>query len=655
VHVHIINYTLSIIIHTSSQNSIYLMRKFIFLLPWLLSCSMTLRSQAKVDSLRFLLNKTQDDTNKVNLFFALAEDYQYNQSKPDTALFYHDQAIKLAQKLSYTEGVFDNLFAKAVILQYNKGDESVVLRDYNQCLKIAEQMGDNRRISRAYYGMALVNDHQRNSEKFLEYVNLAYKHGELAKNTAAKIKPLLALGNYYDEKNQLDTAEFHLLKAYKVFNEMAETPQIQNNHTLVLSNLGAIYNKLGKPKEALFYFQKLLLFSENVKDIQSRSNLLLTVAQLNYKEKNYDGALNYIDKVLALKQHKAWYIQDNIVDAYLLQSDIYAQTGVFDKALEVHKIGNILRDSVLKAKTSEDMRLNTLKIQSAFDLEKKQNELKRQELYSMLIAAILGFILILTYVLYKNIREKSEQNKRLTAQQEQLEFQKEELVQVNTTKDRLFSIVAHDLRAPLGSLKALLSLWDAKILSAEKFEDISSKVKSNVNSLHVSLENLLQWSFSQLQGIESKPVRFNVYEKTNEEIALLADLAELKNIKVNNKIADDTFVEADINQIGVVVRNILSNAIKFTKLGGSIYISSSIKDGKILIDIKDQGIGMSPDTIQKIFTVGNTNVRRGTANEKGTGLGLIVVKEFIEKNNGHLTIDSTENKGTVITFSLKKG
>lgn len=605
--------------------------------------------------MRFLLDKAQDDTSKVHLFFALAEDYEKNQFKPDTALFYHEQAIKLAKKLSYTEGVYDNLFAKALILQYNKGDESVVLGDYNDCLKMAEQLGDNRRISRAYYGMALVNDHQQNTEKFLEYVKLAYKYGEVAKNPTSKIKPLLALGNYYDEKNQLDTAEFYLLKAYKVFNEMAGTPQIQSNHTMILSNLGAIYNKLGKPKEALFYFQKLLLFSENVKDIQSLSNLLLTIAQLNFKQKNYDIAFTYIERVLALKQHKAWYIQDNIVDAYLLQSDIYAQTGVFDKALMAHKIGDALRDSVLKAKTSEDMQLSTLKIQSAFDLEKKQSELKRQQLYSILIASVLGFILLLAIVLYRNIREKDKQNKQLTAQQEQLEFQKEELTRVNITKDRLFSIVAHDLRAPLGSLRALLSLWDSKMLSTEKFEEISSKVKSNVNSLHVSLENLLQWSFSQLQGIESKPVRFNIYEKANEEIALLADLAELKNIKINNTVDPNIFVEADINQIGVVMRNILSNAIKFTKLSGSICLSNTVKDNKVLIEIKDEGIGMSPDTVQKIFTVGNTNVRRGTANEKGTGLGLIVVKEFIEKNNGHLSIDSAENKGTIITFSLKKG
>jgi two-component system, sensor histidine kinase and response regulator len=622
---------------------------------WFLSCSTTVWCQARVDSLRFLLSRAQEDTNKVHLLFALAEDYQYNQSKSDTAIFYHEQAMKLAQKLSYTEGVFDNLFAKAIIQQYNKGDESVVLQDYNECLKMAERLGDNRRISRAYYGMALVNDHQHNSEKFLEYVNLAYKHGELSKNPSSRIKPLFALGNYFYEKNQIDSAEVYFLKAYKVFNEMAGTPQVQSNHVMVLSNLGAVYNKLGKPKEALFYYQRLLLFSENIKDIQSLSHLLLTVAQLNYKEKNYDVALKYLDRVLALKKHKAWYIQDNIVDAYLLQSDIYAQTGVFDKALEAHKIGNTLRDSVLKAKTSEDMRLNTLKIQSSFDLEKKQSELKRQQLYSILIASVLVFILILAYVLYRNIREKDKQNKQLTAQQEQLELQKEELGRVNTTKDRLFSIVAHDLRAPLGSLRALLSLWDAKMLSPEKFEEISSKVKSNVNSLHVSLENLLQWSFSQLQGIESKPVRFNIYEKVNEEIALLADLAELKNIKINNSIANDTFVEADINQIGVVVRNILSNAIKFTKLGGSICLSNNIKDDKVFIEIKDEGIGMSPDTVQKIFTVGNTNVRRGTANEKGTGLGLIVIKEFIEKNNGHLSIDSAENKGTVITFSLKKG
>jgi two-component system, sensor histidine kinase and response regulator len=620
----------------------------------LLSCSTTLWCQARVDSLHFLMSQAKEDTAKVHLFFTVAEYYQYDQ-KPDTAIFYHEQAVKLAQKLNYTEGVFDNLFAKAIIQQYNKSDESLVLQEYNKCLKMAEQMGDNRRISRAYYGMALVNEHQRNNEKFLEYVNLAYKYGELSKNPTSRIKPLSALGNYYYEKNQIDSAEFYFLKAYKVFNELAGTPQIQSNHVMVLSNLGAIYNRLGKPKEALFYYQKLLLFAENTQDLQSLSHSFLTVAQLNFKEKNYDIALNYLGRVFDLKKHKQWYIQDNVVDAYLLQSEIYAQMGIFDRALEAQKIGYALRDSVLKDKTSEDMRLNTLKIQTAFDLEKKQSELKRQQLYLILIASVLGFILILAYVLYKNMREKEQQNKQLTAQQKQLELQKAELGQVNTAKDRLFSIVAHDLSAPLGSLKALLSLWDAKLLSPEKFEEISSKVKSNVNSLHISLENLLQWSFSQLQGIESKPVRFNIFDKSNEEIALLADLAELKRININNQIAHDAFVEADINQIGVVVRNILSNAIKFTKLGGSIYLSNSTKNDSVLIEIKDEGVGMSPDSIQKIFTVGNTNVRRGTANEKGTGLGLIVVKEFIEKNNGHLSIDSAENKGTTITFTLKKG
>jgi two-component system, sensor histidine kinase and response regulator len=625
-----------------------------FIILLFLICSMAW-SQAKVDSLRVLVNSAKPDTSKVHLLFALADEYEKNQAKPDTAIFYHEQAIELSKKLSYTAGIYDNLFAKAIILQYNKGDESVVLGYYNDCLKMAEKLGDNRRISRAYYGMALVNDHQRNSEKFLEYVKLAYKYGELSSNSSAKIKPLLALGNYFDEKNKFDSAEVYLLKAYKVFNEMAGTPQLQSNHLMVLSNLGAVYNKLGKPKEALIYFQKLISFSENIKDIQSLSNLLLTIAQLNFKQKNYDNALTYTNRVLALKQYKAWYIQDNIVDAYTLQSEIYAQKGVFDKALETYKTSVTLKDSVLKAKTSEDMRLNTLKIQSASDLEKKQNELKRQEIYSMLIAAILGIILFFSVLFYRNMREKEKQNKLLTAQQAQLELQKEELGKVNTTKDRLFSIVAHDLRAPLGSLRALLSLWDAKMLSPEKFEDISSKVKSNVNSLHVSLENLLQWSFSQLQGIESKPIRFNILDKVNEEIALLSDLAELKNIQIKNTISNDTFVEADINQIGVVVRNILSNAIKFTKLGGSVCLSNSVKEGKVLIEIKDEGIGMSPDTVQKIFTIGNTNVRRGTANEKGTGLGLIVVKEFIEKNNGQLTIDSAENKGTSIGFSLKKG
>jgi two-component system, sensor histidine kinase and response regulator len=621
---------------------------------WFLACPMTLWSQARVDSLFFLLSKTKEDTARVHLLSTIAEDFQSNQAIPDSAILYYEKAVDLAQKSNYTEGVFDNLFGKAVILQYNKNDESGVLTIYNECLLIAQKMGDTRRVSRAYYGISLVHEHQRNSDKFLEYVRLAYRYGELSRNDVAKIKPLFALGNYYDNLNRFDSAEVYLLKAYKVFNDMAGTPQIQNNHLMILSNLGIFYDKWSKPKDALFYYQKLLTFSESTKDIQSQCNTLLAVAQLNLKQKKYDIALQYINRVLAFKPQKAWYVQENIVNAYLLESEIYAQTGFFDKALTVYNIGVTLKDSVQKVKTSEDVRIKTMKIESDLVLTKKQNELQRQQIYSMLIASVLGFILVLSFVLYKNNLLKEQQNKQLRAQQEQLEQQKAELALVNNTKDRLFSIVAHDLRAPLGSLKALLSLWDAKILSTEKFEEISSKVKSNVNSLHLSLENLLQWSFSQLQGIESKPIRFNIFEKVNEEISLLADLAELKNIAIKNSILSDTFVEADINQIGVVVRNILSNAIKFTNQSGTIYLSNHVKNDAVLIEIKDEGIGMSPDTVQKIFTIGNTNVRRGTANEKGTGLGLIVVKEFIEKNNGILTIESAENKGTTIIFSLKK-
>lgn len=630
------------------------MRCTAFYILIFLGCSAMLSSQVRLDSLHQKLNNALEDTAKVHILFDLGGDYQNNQAQPDSAVFYYEKAVLLSQKLSYTEGVFDNLFAKGIVIQYNKGDESAALSIYNDCLKIAERANDYRRISRAYYAMALVNDHQRNDIKFWEYVRLANKNAELSGDASAKIKPLVAIGGYYESKGKMDSAEVYFLRAYTIFNNMTPATQLYRNNALVLSNLGNFYEKLGKPKQALFYLQKVLPLMGKIDDKQSFCNALLSVAQLNFKEKNYETALGYTNRILKYQHIKAWYIQEVIVETLTLQSNIFAQMGKYDKALAVHISGDALNDSLQKAKSSEDIRLNTLKIQSAFDLERKQNELKKQQLYSLLIALFGAFIVILALLLYRNNRKKDAQNKQLKRQQIQLEIQKTELSYLNNTKDKLFSIIAHDLRAPLSSLKVLLTLWDAKILSAEKFEEISTKVKTNVNTLYGSLENLLEWSFSQLKGIKPKPICFDIRLKANEEITLLSDTALNKNIRLENNISENAFVEADINQIGVVVRNLTSNAIKFTPPGGSIYFTSLLKETEMTISIRDEGVGMSPMMIQKVFTVGNSDVRRGTANEKGTGLGLIVVKEFVESNGGKLNIESVENQGTTISFTLKK-
>ena len=262
--------------------------------------------------------------------------------------------------------------------------------------------------------------------------------------------------------------------------------------------------------------------------------------------------------------------------------------------------------------------------------------------------ATAGFITLFSLFLYRNYRLKNKQNK-------QLEQQQAELKRLNSTKDKLFSIIAHDLRAPLSGLKGLLTLWDAKALSPEKFGDISEKVKNNVNVLYVSLENLLQWAYSQLRGIEPKFEKIDIYYIVETEITLLKENAKIKNIIFANKISGELLVEADVNQVGIVVRNLISNAIKFTPVSGQVNIESNINKNKkeVRISVTDTGVGMSQKLIEKLFNAEFETVRRGTANEKGTGLGLMIAKEFVEANNGVLSVESVENEGTCVSFTLK--
>ena len=235
-----------------------------------------------------------------------------------------------------------------------------------------------------------------------------------------------------------------------------------------------------------------------------------------------------------------------------------------------------------------------------------------------------------------------------------LKKQKEKLSQLNATKDKFFSIIAHDLRSPFTGLLGFAELLIEESDTAEP-EDLKTYYQMMYKSAkqgYKLLTNLLEWSRTQTNRIDFNPTKHNIQDPICENIALLENNSIEKGISIQNNSTEEIIITADPNMLKTVIRNILSNAIKFTKPNGNIKISTIKKDNYAEVIIKDDGIGMDKKTRSRLFRVDENVSRRGTNNESGTGLGLIICKEFIERNNGKIWVESTEGSGTSFYFTI---
>lgn len=238
--------------------------------------------------------------------------------------------------------------------------------------------------------------------------------------------------------------------------------------------------------------------------------------------------------------------------------------------------------------------------------------------------------------------------------QKQVEEKNKELEKLNDTKQKLFSIISHDLRSPIGQLKGSLDLVKQEFLTQEEFQKISAKLSTDVDLLHNTLNNLLRWSISQFQGIVPVPAKTNLASAVEELVTVFfRQQIELKKLTVvTNSLDHDVWIDPDHLQL--IIRNLISNAIKYSFKNGTITISASGGNNEVIITIADQGIGMSEEVKNLLFTTNSLVSNTGTSNEKGTGLGLKLCKEFIEKNNGHIRLESAEGKGSCFYVSLPK-
>ena len=295
------------------------------------------------------------------------------------------------------------------------------------------------------------------------------------------------------------------------------------------------------------------------------------------------------------------------------------------------------------------------------DLEAQHNkstiaelELGRNKNIQIILIGLSLVIGLAIFILYSAYRHSAKKQAILNETNLQIEAKKSNLEELNANKDRFFSIIAHDLRGPISSVSTL-----AELLHTDYFSFQRDVIQSNIQAIHntaqqslVLLNELLEWALIQLKNTHPLPRIINIKELCDNVIKNINETANNKKIIIVNKVDSDAILWADRNMLQTVLRNLLSNALKFTDQFGQIEIFNISDSNYETIHVKDTGIGISPDDIKDLFDLSKRISREGTAGEQGTGFGLILCKELIEKNGGDFFVTSKKNKGSDLYFRM---
>ncbi|MGC4022767.1 MAG: tetratricopeptide repeat protein [Cyclobacteriaceae bacterium] len=535
------------------------------------------------------------------------------------------------------------------------GDSKTALDFLQHGLDIALASHDQEMIGVITNNMALVLNDAGDDTLALEYYQKSLAIAEKLKDTTNIILGLNNLGGQYYRLKNLKKEEEYYLKAL----ELAEKAHNVGSFGVTYDNIGSMWEDRGNLQKAFIYFQKSLEYERKSGVKAYVAEALQSVSAICIKMKNYQMALNYAAEGFKLSEQ----IQSAEIKAAAARdlAIAYEKTRQFEQSIRFMKIAHTITDSL----NSTERARAVSNVASRYELHKKESEIKslnlekqmqknelRQESrikYGLILFLIIVLILLLISIYQYRARKKA--NEMLVVWSRAVDQKNQELHNLNKVKDKIFSSIAHDVRSPLASLQSLVSLLDMKALSPDELQRITVELSARVNTTSSLLENLLNWSKNQIATAKANPIKTDLRNLTNECIELYRSNAKEKEIQLINKIEPSSFIYADEEMIRITLRNLISNAIKFTRKGGEVKVESQLQDNILCVSISDSGVGIPQEDLGKIFSL-EAYTTPGTAKEKGTGLGLILCKEFIEKNGGEISVDSIHGEGSKFSFTV---
>lgn len=668
------------------------------------------QNRHEIDSIA-ALNKTE--TNKENL----ADNYNnladlYSHRDIDSAYFFVKKALEISKKAGYKNGEAEAYY----LLSYfddRTGKLEEAIENQEKAINIYTELGDSSYLVGCYNNLGVLYSYGTDQKTSLEYFIKAMNLAEEINETFALSEAYSNIGSNYEFLKEYVSA----LKYYNKALEVDLKSNNKHNIAFSYITIGSINLKLQRYESARDSLMKAKQLISLVDDNYRKTELYINLADYFIETLQLDSARNHIEIArklnskenykrlnadiltlegdLLLKQKKyseSLVFYDNAIEQYLKQKvhdvlyDIYmnksialSELGKHEKAYEILKQAQKLNDDFKPqeiAKTlgefehAEELKEEKEKLRLEQEIlnEKSKNDiiLIKAKLHGAIfsIAFLMAIIILIIYfyvvkrkhnsILEENYKVIQEQKTQLEENFLELKTHENKLIQLNATKDKFFSIIAHDLKNPFNVLIGLsdIVISDPDVRHSEDFEQIIDGIFQTAKSGYNLLDNLLEWARSQTGEIDFKPAMINMTEIVSINTTFFKESAKTKKIEINNFIPSNLKIFADYNMVNFVVRNILNNAIKFSFLNGKIEIKASQTDDYYIFSIQDYGIGMNKETGDKLFKIESTNPKPGTANEMGTGLGLIICKEFVEKNGGEIWVESQERKGSCFYFKL---
>lgn len=573
------------------------------------------------------------------------------------------------------------------------GQSKLAIEAYRKGLNFIEFLPENTRsrsIAAIHVNMAAayhkLGDKSSTIKNYLEGLEFA----ESTKDSSFLVITLNNLGDSYNSYSEYDRAEYYLKRA--------ETIALKNNYKpdllRIYLNLGNTFSNSKNYGNAVNYYDKALALHEEVRPNTPPFQIIYNLGVLYSNRRQFTKAKEAFEESLKycieLKIPQGLYFNyKGLGDLYDSFSQPYEAISWYQKALDVateldqnlyivqlheklyltnKKVGETtqalksledfkaLSDSL--ARKESDSALSELESEVELNrqteinrlLEEKQSVQERQLVLRrrLNIAAVIAIviILVLLYIVFKSGLDRKKVNQLLNQQ-------KKELEELNQTKDKLFAIVAHDLRSPMASLQGILYMINSSSLSLEEIKDLVISLEPTLQKNINTLDDLLAWARKQMSGISINPQNTDTKPIIDDVISKQLFQIEAKELKISNEVPEQTVAYVDLNAFKLIIRNLLSNSVKFTEASGTIEFGCIEEEHFVTFSVKDSGIGI-PDHIQDSIFNDNSKTRVGTNMEVGNGFGLSLCKEFAHRMNGEIYFESKEDKGTTFFVKLPK-
>lgn len=599
------------------------------------------------------LEKAKTDTDRAKIYYSLSRFYWFTDA--DSTLLMGKKSLDIATSAHYETGMALGYLTMGVGYG-TKGMYPEALDCDLKALRLSEKLGLEGLSGNNYCNIAIVYSNMGDLPRALDYFRRSLQITRQFSDQHGLAQAFINMGDIFTRETQLDSALAYTSEALHISEKLHDSLSL----SISLSNIGDIYVKKSDPLTALDYFKRSLQISEAIHDADGISYTFNSMANAYHQHGQYKESIHYA--LASLKGARELNAKETIKNSYHALYSNYQDLGDFREALAWRNREIALADSLYNL--AKEKQIKTL--QSDYELEKKQHQvdlltkdklLEHEELrqsrllYYFSIAGAILLIIWATILTGSNV-QKRRINQLLEARNLEIVKQNQQLADLNAVKNKLLSIISHDLRSPIITLKGFVDLIKGNLLSLEQVRHFGAQVDESLTSTSTLLDNLLFWAKTQMEGLKANAKPFDLLPVLEQNRRLASIKADKKKITILIEKTDDPVLTyADEVMVDIVIRNLVDNAIKFCREGDSIHLSATYTPANVSVTIRDTGKGIAIEDQDKIFT-SISYTTTGTSHERGSGLGLSLCKELIEKNNGKIVFESTPGKGTSFTFTL---